>query len=386
MRRRAQPPAGRPTGFGVVPSLFLMAARSLARRLLRTSLTIAGVTLGACFYFLLVSSARGLLSEAESITTNLGGDVIALQADVAVPWLSRLGQQEVGALARLPGVRTVSELVVGLTRTAGREQFFLFGLDPGQPLLGRVDVVDGRMLRGGGGEIMVGQPAALELDVQPGDRLALMRREFKVVGIYRTGYGLVDNGAVVDLDAARDVFNLDGRSNLVFLDLDGEQRLAPTLSGIARDLPQVAASPSELFVNRFERLGLVHRFSRYLALLAVAMASLMVASTVATSVAERRQELALLRAVGWGRARVAALVAIEAGLMTAAGALLAAPVTALALRALSSADILGFVPDRVPAGTLIEGLAVSLGLGLGLGLVPLGHALRARPAEALRSP
>jgi len=369
-----------------VPALVVLAARALARRPLRTALTTVGVALGACFYLLLVSSARGLLAEAQSITSSLGGDITVLQADVAVPWLSRLGREEVGALGRFPAVQSLSELAVGLTRTAGREQFFLFGLDPGQPLLGRVGVVAGRALRGGRAEIMVGEPAARELDVRPGDRLALARREFAVVGIYRTGYGLVDNGAVVGLDDARAVFNLDGRTNLVFLDLVAGQAAAATLASIARELPQVAATPSELFVSRFERLGLVHRFSRYLALLAVLMASLMVASAVATSVAERRQELAILRAVGWGKARVAMLVATEAALMTAAGAVLAAPATALALRALSSADILGFVPDRVPPGTLVEGLAVSLGLGLGLGLVPLGHALRARPAEALRAP
>jgi putative ABC transport system permease protein len=103
------------------------------------------------------------------------------------------------------------------------------------------------------------------------------------------------------------------------------------------------------------------------------------------SIFERTREIGLLRAVGWRRRRVLALVLGEAMVIAMAGTAIGGALAALGLRALMlSPTARGFIEPNIPPEVL--GVALIMGLGLSLlgGLYPAARAAALDPTEALR--
>jgi putative ABC transport system permease protein len=246
-------------------------------------------------------------------------------------------------------------------------------------------LLEGRVFHPNGNELLVGRFAARKLNLHPGDRVELMRRVFRVVGVYETGRAILDSGAAIDLATAQQIFNLGDRVSIVFLDLAEPSRIGEVLGHIGREMPSVEAMPSDLFTESFQRIGMIERYGRRLGILAFLIAALGVCNTLAMNVSERTQEIAMLRAIGWRRSRIAATVVIETMCMIAIGALLAVPLSEAMLLTMQTGDAIGVVPRHVPMPEVIRGMTLAIVAGFVLSLLPLMHAMRVRTATALRA-
>jgi len=362
----------------------LPAVRSLLRRPARTLLTVSGIAVAAGNYILLVSLAHGMKLQAQGLVDELGTDVAVMRAGSPFPMDSRMTGDDVEALRQVPGVAAVSEVVVATTRLEPRNFLFVFGLDPRQRIAGGIRVMEGRSLEGSD-ELLVGDVAAEQLELRPGDRVEIGRTRLEVVGLYHSGRAFLDTGTIVDIPTAQRVFDLGGRVNLVFLDLADDVELKPVLDHVHRTLPRLEASPSDLFAARLRNLDLVRVYARILALLAVVVAAITVATTMSLGVVERRQEMAVLRSLGWSRWRVARRVVGEAMLQVSAGACLALPIAVAGLRLLPAGDLSGLLPQTIPVAVMAEGIAVVLAVGALFSVGPAMQAMAARPADALRA-
>ena len=132
----------------------------------------------------------------------------------------------------------------------------------------------------------------------------------------------------------------------------------------------------------------VEQFARLLALLAVGIAALGAANVLSLSVQERTREIAVLRAIGWRRRRIAGLVLCEGVCVGLAGGLVAAPVSLVALGLLARfgpGSSIGLLSGRLPPGAALEALAVSAAAAVLGAAFPVAHALRVAPSTALRS-
>ncbi len=365
--------------------MFFLALRSLFRRRLRSALTIAGVSVGTVAYLVIVATAAGLLAETQAGIDALGTDVSILQSGATMPWLSHLAPAEVERMRAVPHVATQTPVVVGLVRLDRRSRFIVFGLRSDARLMQSARIIEGRLFRPNSGELLIGRYAARKLGIHAGDRVELMRRVFRVVGVYETGRAILDSGASIDLAAAQSIFNLGDRVSIVFLDLAEPARIDDVLAHLAREMPSIEAMPSDLFTESFQRIGIVQRYGEKLAILAFLIAALGVCNTLAMNVSERTQEIAMLRAIGWRRSRIAAAVVIETMGMVAIGALLAVPLSEAVLLAMQSGDAIGIVPRHVPIAEVMRGITLAIVVGFALSLLPLTHAMRVRPAIALRA-
>lgn len=114
---------------------------------------------------------------------------------------------------------------------------------------------------------------------------------------------------------------------------------------------------------------------------------LVTGNTMAQSVRERTAELALMKALGFGNARLGALALTESLAMTLIGGVLG---LALAFALVGgfgyfSSALIEMLPGlTIPASAPLAGLALMLLFGLLAGLLPLARVARLRVAEALR--
>jgi len=123
-----------------------------------------------------------------------------------------------------------------------------------------------------------------------------------------------------------------------------------------------------------------------LALAAIASISLVVAgigimNVMLVSVAERRGEVGVLRAVGATTGQVARLFLVEAGLLSLSGGLLGSAVGIGVVQSIPR--LLPFLPAAIPAWAHPAALLLALSTGLTFGLWPALRAARTDPVIAL---
>jgi putative ABC transport system permease protein len=120
-------------------------------------------------------------------------------------------------------------------------------------------------------------------------------------------------------------------------------------------------------------------------LIALFIAVLGVANTMAMSVFERTREIGVLRALGWRRSRIVRLILLEASTLGLAGGLLGLVAGHLGLWALASIRATAGLPRIYPS--LIhfgQGLCIALIISLAAGLLPAWRGARFSPTAALR--
>lgn len=360
-------------------------SRNLLRRPRRTLLTLIGVTVGAAGYMTLLAAGAGLFSEFQDAISLLGSDLVVQEAGAATAWTSRIEPADVETLRSLPTVQRVTEIVLAATKFLGQKYFIVFGLDPDSSILAKCRIIDGRAHKANGAEMMVGRRAAGAIGLVAGDRVEARGQEFLISGIYETNRSILDGGAIMDLDAARSMFSYGADTTLVFVDVLDPQEIDGVIAVIADTLPNLEASRSDMWVSTYEQFLVVRRFTRGLGLFALLITTMWVSNTLHVTILERRTELALLRAVGWRKRSIAALVVRESLALCVVGGITGIPVAMLLVFGLRHLGAAGIISAKLSPAIVAEGVAIAVLAGL-IGCVPpLVRALRMQALEALRA-
>ena len=361
-----------------------LGSRNLLRRPRRTVLTLIGVIFGSAAYMTLLAAGNGLFAEFQNAVSFLESDLLVQSASAATAWGSRIEPADVRALRSLPGVAKVTEIVVAASRSLGQQHLIVFGLDPDDNVLARGWIVAGRPSRTRSDEMIIGHRLAGATGLAPGDRISIRRRELFIAGVFKTGRFILDGAAVMDLDAARSLFSYGNDSTVASIDVEDPRDIERVAMLISRTLPHLTANRSDLWLSTYEQFVVVRRFTRGLGVLALLFTAMWVSNTLSVTISERQSELALLRAIGWEKQRIATLVAGESLVLSAVGGLIGVPIAVLLVAAVRHLGAAGIVSARLSPAIIAEGVTVAVIAGL-IGCVPpLVRALRTPTLEALR--
>lgn len=369
-------------------TLARLVLRELVRQPARTVGCVLAVGMGAAGYLLLVGAAEHMADQFKAAKRLLGAEVVVQRARVTSPFDSNLTAQEVEQLASLPGVRGVSRLAIGKTDVLGNRFFLLFGLESDPALAGTLRSLEGRLPLGGGEEAALGELAASRLGLGLGSTLEVQGRRLPIVGVYRCGHSLMDHGAILPLDLLQHLFDRGDRVNTVLLQVAAGVKGEELVHHIGQRYPGVEASTTDTWISMYGEYQLIQSYVRVVGLIALLVALLAVSSVTQVALVSRLGELAMLRAVGWSRARVARLVFFEALAVAALGGVAAAPLGEgiLLLTAPLNRETAGFVAGHLNLALLPETLLLTLLAGTLGAVPPVLRVLRVAPARVLRMP
>jgi putative ABC transport system permease protein len=372
------------------PPALRIARRNISRTETRSGLAILSIVIGV-FAIGALGVSGSLLSQ--SVTGSIGdvGDrIVVSPAEPSTGRTAPLTEREVREIERVSG----DAAVVPIRRTSARVSFR--GEKRVAGVLGmaiptvvyRADA--GRIPSPLRSDVLVGADLADELGIEVGDSLTVGNRTARVRAILAPG--AVFSPIAPDDAIVRPIGEIDGDGfGSVVLQADSPADANNTAQAVKGGLNR-RRDRVEVFEPRrlIDRVGAVFE-SINVFLVGIGSVSLLVAGVSTLNVMlmrtiERREEIGLLRAVGYTRSQVLRIVLAEALLLGvvggAIGAVLSLSVGLVLAHLLLGSPMAVFAPGNVwyVLGAFVFAVVVS---GAG-GLYPAYRAAAADPVEALR--
>ncbi len=292
----------------------------------------------------------------------------------------------------------VTEIVAGLRleRASGAQttNVQLRGVSEPSIEFRKLRVIEGRALRAGAGEAMLGKSLRGRFTgAEIGGKIKLPNgRAVDVVGVFESSAPAAESEVWVDIDAVRDAFGFAGFVSSVRVQLDRPESLdafkafVETTGGdgfnVLREDVYYEKQAGGMNV-------LIEAVALFIAFLTAVGATLGATITMHTSVSQRRREIGTLRALGFRRSGIVISFLLESSILALAGAvpvLIGAAILStvtISIPSLASGTEVA-IPLRATPGTIGVAVVVSLVMGLVGGLAPALGAARVPPAAALR--
>jgi putative ABC transport system permease protein len=356
----------------------------LLRHPVRTILTATGVALGVATIVALLSLTSGVERAATGLIHLGGAEVGMFQGGVGDLTASALPTDLVPRVRDTPGVADATPVAVATNQLPGVGSFLVFGVEQESFLLRRLVFLAGRAPTRTD-EIVLGTGAARELALHVGDRLPLAGGTFRIVGVYDSGVPFEDQGAGLLLPAAQSMRGRRSDVTTIAVSLDRGARADDVRARLDDSFRGTVSISEPGQVARVDtNTLLIRKAAVVFAALALVIGAVAVANTMLMAVFERREEFALLLAVGWPRRLVGALVLQEGVLISLAGALVGIALGVaggeLLVRAFAASGLV--VPD-VTLWTLARAVLVATAIGAAASVYPAWRITRLRPAEVL---
>jgi putative ABC transport system permease protein len=292
----------------------------------------------------------------------------------------------------LPLVAQAAPAIINEMDLTSDQNALVYGWKASEYQIDSVKVVSGQRFQDGQPQVMLGDVLAQELKKKPGDTLEVEGTTFTVTGVYHGASALEADAVIMPLDELQQLSSVEGKVSTI------DVRLKPAPPGEAWDhymkraqaqieaaLPGLRAIPAAERASDNQFVKLAQASSWGTSTLALMIGILGIANTMAMSVFERTHEIGTLRALGWKRSQILALIEVESATLGVGGGFLGLLLGWFSLRVLASLpQTASFVSASLEWPLLAEAMVIALVSGVIAGALPAWRAGKLSPVDALR--
>ncbi len=362
-----------------------MAVQGLWQRSTRSLLTLGAIGLTVGAILALDAIVQGFSVSFTDMAGGTKAEIMIRQADIADTTLSVIDERVVDSIAAMPEVQSAAGVVfTGTILPDSGVMFLLQGYSPNEFGVQRLHVVEGKMLTGNR-QILLGRLMADTLKKGVGDMVEISGTRFRVVGIYETNIGWEQTGGVVTLRDAQNFIGRPRQVSMIAVKLKDPNQAPAQVSRLNEKFPGIYAALSSDFAQEMPDMKSSQAMLNGISVIAILAGGLGVLNTMLMSVFERTREIGVLRALGWRRGLVLAMILREAVLLGVLGGLAGILLALGMVELMQLNDTLGsWVQPLWTFEIFARALLLSIFLGAIGGLYPAYRATRLSPVEALR--
>jgi putative ABC transport system permease protein len=235
-------------------------------------------------------------------------------------------------------------------------------------------------------EVMLGSRLAQDLDAHLGQKIVIAESPKTVVGIFTTGNVFGDSAVMLPLVPFQAYEREPGGLSLFFVQVTPGADVAAVKQAVAASSPILVPISNLAEFGRADRdYQLITAADRAATVVAVIIGAIIVMNAMLLSLVERYREFGILRAIGWSRRRVVALVLGEAIAIGFAGAALGVLLAWVVISVLADLPRLqGILHPDYTAGVFARALLTAAAVAFLGALYPAMRAARLPPLAAIR--
>jgi putative ABC transport system permease protein len=379
--------------------IWLLASQSLSQRLVRTVLTALGIAVAVGSMVIFLSLGEGLRQVFADQLGAIGPDLQVsygeFDATASLSWVPELPltyKDELEANAAEFGIRSVVPLLFHLRAGLAVTSSFLFQGVPPEVDIERLyhdfALEAGRLLTPEDGDVaVIGQQVAQRNQLGLGDTLRINRdTAYEIVGIARSGSGLIDNVILVPLESLQAAIGVSDKVMFLALELDDPAQARSVAERLSARYPELGfqtrgdvfdVAERGLQISDVVRLGI--------SAIALIVGAIAVANTMMMSIFERTREFGVVRAIGARPSFLFRLVLLEAVLLSVVGAVAGIILGRVGMAIVNQVanDLIGLSVAALTLRLVLFAVAVAFAMGLLSGLVPALRASRIPIAAAM---
>ena len=253
-------------------------------------------------------------------------------------------------------------------------------------------ILQGRRFQGDEPAIMLGEVLAASIGKKAGDSVEVQGAPLRIVGVFRAQDTFSASSALLPLHQLQRLSDLGAKVAGFHVRLrpaspgeSSEDHLRRAQLMIESQLPGLKAMSAGAVARDNHVTNFIRSTAWATSLIALLIAVLGVANTMAMSVFERTREIGVLRALGWRRSRIVRLILLEASILGFAGGLLGLAAGHFGLWALASMRATAGLPRVYPSlAHFGEAMCIALAISLAAGFLPAYRGALFSPTAALR--
>lgn len=370
-------------------SFFTLVLKNLLQRRSRSVLAILGIAIAIGAVVALTSMAWGFERTWVNTYEARGVDLLVAKPGGRSGMPASFSASTESELRTLPDVKEVSGVLGDVFGIEDSPAVLVNGLEPKSFLWQHLKLVQGRWPEATAkDEVVIGELAAQMLGKSVGDKIQIETEEYVVCGIFASSALAEDGSILMNLSAMQSLTERAGMINFLEIRVDPNttaERLERLRNLIkARFKGLTALSPAEV-PQANVGIQIAKAMSLATSIIAFFVGATGVMNTILMSVFERLQEIGILLAIGWRRARILRMILFESLLLGLAGGISGCVLGVAAVRALQASPwIRGKLAGDVQPSVLALGLLVALALGTLGGIYPAWIGSRMSPVTALR--
>ncbi len=368
-------------------TLFQLTLKNLARRRMRTTLTILGIGLGIGAVVALLGMAWGLSNSWKDAYKARKTDLVLRRAGsgiMAQPFEEKI----LTTVRQSSGVEGAAGLLTEVVSVEDVPMLVLSGREWGSYLWENLEIISGRLPSGPDEKaVVLGKLAAEMLQKKPGDTVTLETDDFLVAGIV-DGRAVVENGSVLlSLGRLQELMSKQGQINFINVRLSAKAKgdIRNIAEKLEQAVPACRVDIADDVVANNDGVKTFEAMNWGTSVIAILVGSFGVMNTMFMSVFERSHEIGVLIALGWRRWRILRMILWESlTLCVAAGFFgILSGIAILKLLAMSP-----WMQGRLEPHISLELLGLAMGLSIAVGIVsgiyPALHCTRINPSLAIR--
>jgi putative ABC transport system permease protein len=358
----------------------LIIANTLHRPV-RTIVSVLGVGLGVALLLLFTGLASGELRARAERDSKVGAEIIFRRSSGSSPFglmgsALSLPVEYAERLAKVAGVEAVTPVGQYVQDQAGGIGFrAIEGIDfPSYSKITGIGIVAGAVPTSDD-EVIVDAAHARNNRVQPGDRIEVLGKTFRIAGVYEPECG---PRTKMSLSKLQSIYSASGRCSVVYVKCKNSAEQDAVAARILEAMPEGQIIFTRDIVRIYsESLPALDTFLRVIVGVALAVSTLTILLAMYTAVIERTREIGLLKSLGASKRWIVLTIEKEALLLSVLGILVGVLLSSLGKAAITR--LTGMTVD-----IQLYWLLITATVGAAAGLVgALYPALRAARLDAV---
>lgn len=362
---------------------------NLRRRLLRTVLTLVGISVAVGSFITLVGMSRALENAWINSLNDRGTHVVATSKGVVELLTGSIYEKVGDDIRKVCGVNNVAGELVDMVQLKSGKTVLITGWEPDSYLWKKLRIEKGRLPDMENPiEIAMGHACAETLALTPGDSISIRNNEFIVSGIFKQS-GIMTNGTIVfKLPVMQRLMGKTGLVtlfNIVLNDPHDSKRVSDTLGKLSSKFDTMMFSETDEITDNNQMIKLFRAMAWGTSSVALVIALVVILNTLLMTVIEQTREIGILSSVGWSRKRILSMIILEGLLLSLIGSIAGSIAGILSLNLLSHLpQMQGFLETQVTFRMLTEISIATCLLGILGGIYPAYRAVNINVVDALR--